>query len=930
MGILREWIHRLRGTLLPGRRDADLEEELRLHLEMAAEEASRSGGLNSADSARAARLKVGGTSQALDNLRDQRGLPWLDDLTRDVRHGLRTLRRSPGFTAVALVTLALGIGANTAIFSIVNGVILQPLVYPRPEQLMRLTTQFPVVGSTSSVGLSYPEYVEFREMNQSFAHIGVFTTGRGNTGGGAGAWTGEVNLSAGDRPLRVRSAAVDEHLINALGVQPAHGRFFGSGETDAMAARPGLGGPPIAILSHELWQTAFGGQPLVGGTVNVDGRPHDVIGIMPPGVDLMDYRPEIWLPIGVHPVIRQIRNSHLINVIGRLKDGVTPQAAQTELNVFLENWGERAGTTGHVPTKHPSSAEDHALQLQPLRDAIVGDASRAIWVLQAAVGLVLLIGCANLANLAMARAESRRREFAVRTALGASRGRLLRQTLTEAMLLSVGGGVIGVWLARAGVQALVLIYPTSLPRTRDVAIDVPVLLFAFGVSMGTGLLFGLAPVWHKQARDLVTVLKEGGERGASGGGRHHIRSALVIAEVALAIVLGTSAGLLLRSVDNLTRVDAGFDRSRLVTFSITLPRGTSDAWERAQVYQRLLETLRVTPGVQAATAMSDLPLNRFVQGFTTRIENDTPATGQTSEIVDYYQFVLSDYFQTMGIPILAGRSFDRTDTSSLERVAVINETLANRLWKGRNPLGQRLRPNLSASMGTSANPWHTVIGVAKDVKEGGVDRETGTELYLFTEQPAPPDDGTKSPWRPNAPPTMNLALRTSLPPATLSQTLEAAVREVDPTVPIVRLRDMDAVFAESIRRPRLLAQLLGAFAGLALLLAAAGTYGVLSYMVTERRREIGIRMALGAARPSVIGLVMKQGLQSTVIGVAVGIAGAVGVNQMIAKLLFGVRPTDPTTFAAVIVTIALVAFIACWLPAWRASRLDPNVVLRAD
>ena len=293
------------GNAAPGRRDGDLEEELRLHLEMAAEDARRAA--SAPTTRRLARLKAGGASQAMDALRDQRGLPWLDDLTRDVRHGLRTLRRSPGFTAVALVTLALGIGANTAIFSIVNGVILRPLVYPSPEQLMRLTTQFPMAGSTGA-GLSNPEYVEFREMNRSFAHVGAFTTGRGNTGGGAGSWTGEVNLTAGDRPLRVRSAAVDEHLLEALGVQPAHGRFFAPGETDAMAARPGLGGPPIAILSHELWQSAFGGQPLVGATVNVDGRPHEIIGIMPPGVDLMDSRPEIWLPIGVHPVIRQIRN----------------------------------------------------------------------------------------------------------------------------------------------------------------------------------------------------------------------------------------------------------------------------------------------------------------------------------------------------------------------------------------------------------------------------------------------------------------------------------------------------------------------------------------------------------------------------------------------------------------------------------------------
>ena len=399
MATLREWIDRLRGTLRPGRSDADLEEELQLHLEMAAEDARRRG-VPPAESTRTARLRSGGAVQAMDALRDQRGLPWLDDLRRDVRHGLRSLRRSPGFTTIALVTLALGIGANTAIFSILNGVILRPLDYPRPEQLMRLTGRFPVAGSAAT-RLSHPEYVEFRQMNRSFVHVGAFTTGGGTVGGGAGSWSGEVNITAGDRPLRVRSAAVDEHLLNALGVQPAHGRLFAPGETDAMAARPGLGGPPLAILSYELWQGAFAGRPILGTTVHVDGRPHDIIGIMPSGVDLMDSRPEIWLPLGMHPVIRQIRTSHVLNVIGRLKDGVTPEAARTELNAFLGNWSERTGAKGHVPARDSARPQDHSLDLERLQDAIVGDASRAVWALQAASGLVLLIGCVNLASLSM-------------------------------------------------------------------------------------------------------------------------------------------------------------------------------------------------------------------------------------------------------------------------------------------------------------------------------------------------------------------------------------------------------------------------------------------------------------------------------------------------------------------------------------------------
>ncbi|MPY89906.1 MAG: FtsX-like permease family protein [Luteitalea sp.] len=903
MRILREWIHRLWGTLHPRQSDRDLEQELHLHLELAAEEARHRSHAPD-DARRAARIQAGGAPQAMDALRDQRGLPWLDDLVRDVRHGLRMLRRSPAFTAVALLTVALGIGANTAIFSVVNGIILRPLEYPKPEQLICLTAHFPILGITEFT-VSNPEYVEFREMNRSFANVGAFTTG-------------DVNLIADDRPLRVRSASVDEHLLDVLGVQVAHGRFFARGETDAMAARPGVGGPPIAILSDELWQTAFGGQPLVGQTVDVEGRPHEILGIMPPGADIMDNRTQIWLPLGLHPARSRNRVDHGLYVVGRLKDGVTAQGAQTELNALLENWGERVGATGHVPTKRPSRSEDHILQMQPMHDAIVGDASRAIWVLQAAVGLVLLIACANLANLVMARAESRRREFAVRAALGASRGRLLRQTMTEGVLLSVAGGVLGLWLARAAVQALVRAYPTSLPRTSDIAIDVPVLLFALGVSMGTGVLFGLVPVAQRRVNGLVTALKESGDRGTSGAGHHHIRRALVMAEVALAVMLVVGAALLVRTVYNLTRVDAGFDRSRLVTFSMRLPMAASEPDTRAQAYQRVLDRLRAAPGLQAATAMSGLPLNRSPQGFDTRIANYSAPTGEPFEVVDFYQFVMSDYFETMGIPIVAGRGFERTDIASPGRVVVVNETLANAIWKGRNPIGQRLRPDLIASLGDGGRPWHTVIGVAGDVKQGGVDRETGTELYIFAEQQA------------NAPPTMNVVLRTRLPPAALSRTLERVVREVDPAVPIARLRDMDAVFAESIRRPRLLAQLLGAFAGLALLLAAVGTYGVLSYMVTERRREIGIRIALGADCSSVLALVMKQGLQLTIIGVAVGLAGALGLNRLIASLLFGVQPTDTATLVTVTAAITLVAAFACWLPAWRASRLDPNVVLRAD
>ena len=919
-------LHRLasvvRGIVHRDRADRDLNDEMEAFVDMAAADQVRDGAA-AADARRTAVLQLGGVEQAKERVRSGRHGASLDAVGRDLRYALRTLRRSPVFTAVALLTLALGIGANTAIFSILNVVILRPLGYPKPEQLMRLTAQFPV-GTLRGFRLSTPEYVEFRQMNRSFSEVGAFAVGDGVAAGGSGGWAGAVNLTAGDRPLRARSALVDEHLLSALGVQPVQGRVFAPGETEAMASGPGIGGPPVAILSYELWQSAFGGQNIVGQSVEVDGRPHDIIGVMPAGFDVMDNHTEIWLPIGVHPVIRRLRENHVLQVIGRLKPGVTPQAAEAELATFLSNWGERADVRGHVPTSRPAQAEDHSLRLQPLQDAILGDARRVVWVLQAAAGLVLLIACANLASLVLARAESRRREFALRAALGASRGRLIQQTMTEGALLSLAGGALGVWVARMGLRSLVGAYPTSLPRTGELTIDRSVFLFALAISIGTGLLFGLAPALQSRFIDLVDALKQGTRDGGSAG-RHRVRSALVTAEVALAVVLVIGAGLLVRTVYNLTQVDAGFDRSRMVTFSMTLPRGGGEGGSRAAAFQRLLNALRQIPDVQDATAMSDPPFNRMAQRYNTGAEN---ADGGPVAVVDYYQFVMSDYFRTMRIPIVAGRGFNATDTASRGRVVVINETLANRLWKGRDPIGQRVSPNLGASIGTSTNPWHTVIGVAKDVRDAGVERAAGAELYLFVDQPGPPIDDTER-WVTTAPSTMHIVLRTQLPAATLAQTLERAVRAINPSVPIVGLREMDAVFDQSIGRPRLLAQLLGAFAGLALLLAVLGTYGVLSFMVAERRREIGIRVAVGATRGSIVALVTKEGLAIVSIGLAAGIVGALMMNRLLASLLFGVGPTDPITLAVVTGTIAIVAALACGVPAWRASRLDPNVVLRA-
>jgi predicted lysophospholipase L1 biosynthesis ABC-type transport system permease subunit len=467
--------------------------------------------------------------------------------------------------------------------------------------------------------------------------------------------------------------------------------------------------------------------------------------------------------------------------------------------------------------------------------------------------------------------------------------------MTEGVLLSIVGGALGLVLARAGVDAIIRLYPTSLPRTTEVTVDPLVLLFTLGVSIATGIVFGLAPLLHTRMSGLIAALKEGGGKGATAA-RHHIRRGLVMAEVALALVLVIGAGLMLRTVANLTNVDAGFDRSRLVTFALSLPAADyPQATARAALYQRLLDKLRSLPGMQGATAMSGLPPNRPLNANDTDIDNYTAPPEGPFENVDFYQNVMTDYFETMGIPIVAGRAFQRSDAA-------------------------RLRPCCGDQV-----PWFTVVGVAKDVKQQGVDQRTGHEFYFFVDQTAnaPPPFS-------NAPGTMNVVLRTTLPPATLRQSIEAAVREADPSVPIVRLREMEAVFDESIRRPRLLAQLLGGFAGLALLLAAIGTYGVLSYMVAERRREIGIRMALGAAQRSVLREVMTQGLVLTGVGIVVGLAAAFGLNRLIASLLYGVQPTDPATIVGVVATIAVVALVACALPAWKASRVDPNIALRQE
>jgi predicted permease len=813
-------------------------------------------------------------------------------LAADLRFAVRNLVKSPGFAVVTILTLALGIGANAAMFSVVNGVVLRPLGYPEPDRLVRIVSQFPTMGF-DTFWVSPPEFVELRERSRSFGAIGAYTLSA-------------ANLSGADRPHRVISVGTSPDLFTALGVQPLLGRTFTADEDLPNAA-------PTVVLSYATWRNVFGGDPsIVGRAVDKDGAKTTVIGVMPEGFDIFDAGAETFEPIGMNPADRtNRRGNHLLHLIARLREGVTVDAARAELDTLVRSWREV------VPKGHVPSYPNHRLLLNPLQEDLVGGARTALLVLQGAVGFVLLIACANLANLLLARAESRHREFAIRTALGAGRGRLLRQFLTEAVLLSVLGGIVGLVLATVSVRALLAAYPGSIPRASEIGTDPQVLLFTLVVAVLTGCVFGLAPVLHLNPAAVALAIKEGGQRTTSGA-RNHTRRVLVVAEVALAVMLVIGAGLMLRSFWNLMQVDAGFRRDQLVTFGINLPQAAypkPDA--RVQFVTRLLERLRGTAGVQSVAALAGLPPKRQVDANDTDIESYTaPADGQGPfENVDYYQAVTVGSLEALGIPIVDGRSFEPTDEAG-GPVVLVNQTMAKTFWKEKSPIGDRVRP------GGPNTPWMTIVGVVRDVKQGGLDAKTGTELFFNLEQ-LPRVAGF-------AYSQMNVVMRTSLPLSSISSQVQQAVASMDPSLPIINLQTMEDVFSESTARPRFLAQLLGGFALLALALAAVGTYGILSYLVTERRREIGIRMALGANRGSVLGMVMGQGMLLAVGGVVIGVVGALALNRVMTTLLFGVEPTDPVTIAAVVGAIGTVALLACYVPARRATLVDPMLVLRDE
>ncbi len=884
-----------------GVRNAELNDEVRAHLDMAIRE-RMARGESRGEAERNALRDFGDVVTVRETTSDTWGPEWPSETLRDVRVAVRSLVRVPGFAIAAVLTLALGIGANTAIFSVINGVLLEPLPYPKPEELVYITTQFPTMG-LNQFPADAAEFLELQERNRSFRAVGAYAVGA-------------VNVGADASPQREISAVASASLFDALGVAPLEGRTFHLDETLPSSQ-------PVVVLSRELWQSAFGGRDLIGKQVQIDGVARTVVGIMPAGFDVHDQQVKVWLPLRLDPAQRkQYRGGHYLYLVGRLKDNIAFGQAAAEMKSLVAQWNVADGGTPNAKCcgagfVHTPAPDVHPLRYDNLQADMIGGISRALWILQAAVAFVLIIACANLANLLLMRAETRHKELAVRAALGAGRGRLIRQFLAESTVLSIAGAVVGTVLADVGLRALVARGAASIPRAAQVTIDGRVLAFTLALAIGTGLVFGLAPVLHMTMNSLGLSLRDAGSRTTTVGARNRVRRGLVVAEMALAVMLVIGAGLLLRSFWNLMNVDAGFDRAHLTTFQIALPpRVYTDSMRRVQFFDDLTRQLATVPGVQRVAAMSGLPPFRPLNANDTQFEGYTPADqNDPPNNVQYIQYATAGYFETMRIPIVQGRSFGPQDGPLSTPVLVINQTIAKLYYKDKNPIGRRIKPNGDTT-------WFTIVGVAKDVKQGGLGAATGTELYIDYAQ-TPRNEGY-------ATPSMNIVIRSTLDKAALAPSIRRIVGGLDASLPIVKLRSMDEVFETAVSQPHFLATLLGVFATVALLLSAVGTYGVLAYSITERRRELGIRMALGASGRSVLRMVLRQGMGLAVVGVVIGVIGAAVLARLTTTLLFGVTPADPTTFVVVSAFMLLVAVAASLIPARRATKVDPLTALRAE
>jgi putative ABC transport system permease protein len=814
-------------------------------------------------------------------------------LWQDLMYGLRMLAKCPGFTLVAVLALALGIGANTALFSVVDAVILRPLPFPAPDRLVAVWSTNQQRGELRT-SASYPDFADWRSLNHAFERIAAFHTN-------------DFTLTGTDEPAHILGAVVSADLFRLLGVAPKLGRDFLSEEDD-----PGKTKVRPVILSYAFWRSRFGSDPqVIEKTVQLDSQSYTIVGVMPGGFQFpLQGKPiDLWTSFLVDEIasdnepITAERGAHYLSVIARLKPDVRLPQAQAEMDTI-------ASALAH---QYPDTDKYRGIALAPELERLVGDVRPALLILFGAVGCVLLIACVNVANLLLARAAARQKEIAIRSTLGAGRLRLVRQLLTECILLAALGGALGLALAWWGSDLLLALSPENVPRLSGVHLSGHVLAFTAFASLLTGLVFGLLPALHVSRSDLAESLKESGRGSTESARRSRLRSALVVAETALALVPLVGAGLLIQSLSRLEHVKPGFDPHNVLTFNLGLPDARYSYSQQAAFFEQLLPRIRALPGVRSASAVSPLPLSGDDFRVTFEIEgrpvakSDQPATN--------YREAAAGYFQTMHIPLLEGRDFSDQDNLKSPPVIIVNQTFAKQFFPGEDPIGKHIKPGLSSIPGTHA-VMREIVGVVGDVKHRSLNREAGPEVY---------EPESQMPFE-----TLTLVVRTEGDPRGLIGAVREQVKALDKDLPIYDVKLMEEYLSTSVAQPRFNTMLLAIFAGVALVLAAVGLYGVMSYSVVQRTHEIGIRMALGAQQKDVLRMIVGQALRLTLVGTALGLAGAWAATRLMSGLLFGVKSSDPITYAGVALLLSAVALLACYVPAYRAMRVDPMVALRYE